>query len=133
VILVDSSAWISVDRADGSPADLLLTELIAHKRERLLATDPVLMEVLAGARTDRQAERLHRMLVSFAWAACDPVADFEGAARIYRQCRVAGVTPRNLVDCLIANVALRNDAELLAADRDFEQIASVVPLRLYRP
>ena len=47
--------------------------------------------------------------------------------------RVAGVTPRNLVDCLIANVALRNDAELLAADRDFEQIASVVPLRLYRP
>lgn len=131
MILVDSSAWISVDRADGSPADLLLTELIAHKRERLLATDPVLMEVLAGARTDRQAERLHRMLVSLAWAACDPVADFEGAARIYRQCRVAGVTPRNLVDCLIVAIALRTDAELLAVDRDFEQIARVVPLRLY--
>lgn len=131
MILVDSSAWISVDRADGSPADLLLTELIAHRRERLLATDPVLMEVLAGARTDRQAERLHRMLVSFAWAACDPVADFEAAARIYRQCRAGGITPRSLADCLIVAIALRTDAELLTADRDFEQIARVVPLRLY--
>lgn len=131
MILVDSSAWISVDRADGSSLDLLLTELIAHRREQLLATDPVLMEVMAGARTDRQAERLRRMLVSFAWAACDPIADFEAAARLYRQCRAAGITPRNLTDCLIAAIALRTDAELLAADRDFELIAQVVPLRLH--
>jgi hypothetical protein len=31
----------------------------------------------------------------------DPAADFDAAARIYRRCRQAGVTPRGLVDCMI--------------------------------
>ncbi len=95
------------------------------------ATEPVLMEVLAGARTDADADRLRHMLMSLTWLSCDPVSDFEAAARIYRQCRAGGVTPRSLADCLIAAIALRTDAELLASDRDFEQMASVVPLRLY--
>ena len=108
-----------------------LARLVSESRDQVAVSEPVLMEVLAGARTDAQAARLRRLMTSVAWAGLDPVADFEGAARIYRHCRAAGVTPRNLVDCLIANVAMRHEAELLAADRDFEQIARVVPLRLY--
>ena len=38
------------------------------------------------------AERLHRMLVSFAWAACDPIADLE-AADLER-----GITPDAVLD-----------------------------------
>ena len=37
---------------------------------------------------------------------------------------------RSLIDCLIAVVAIRHDATLLATDRDFEALASVTPLRL---
>jgi predicted nucleic acid-binding protein len=87
------------------------------------------MELLAGgARTsDRVTERLLR---SFAWLAFDPVSDFAGAARVYRLCRAAGVTPRGLIDCMVVQVALRTDSQLLAADRDFEAIARVMPLQL---
>ncbi len=131
MILVDSSAWIEYDRGSGVPVHHALARLVSESRDQVAVSEPVLMEVLAGARTDAQAARLRRLMTSVAWAGLDPVADFEGAARIYRHCRAAGVTPRNLVDCLIANVALRHEAELLAADRDFEQIARVVPLRLY--
>ena len=131
MILVDSSAWIEFDRASDSAVDRALSRLIALEAGSLAATEPVLMEVLAGAPTESQVGRLRAILTSFGWIACDPVADFEGAAGIYRQCRSRGITPRSLCDCLIANVALRHDAELLTADRDFEQIARVVPLRLY--
>jgi predicted nucleic acid-binding protein len=58
------------------------------------------------------------------------VADFEGAARVYRSCRAAGVTPRGLLDCMIVSIALRTRSSLLCLDRAFEQIANVVPLTL---
>lgn len=98
--------------------------------DEIAVTEPVLMEVLAGARDEGAAERLRRMLGSFGWIPLDPVADFEGAAIIYRACRSGGVTPSGLVDCLIANVALRTGTPLLAADADFAKIATVVPLQL---
>lgn len=87
------------------------------------------MEVLAGARDSKRAHELRRLLTSFEWIPAESVADFEGASTIYRSCRAAGVTPRGLIDCMIVNIAIRSGAELLAADRDFEKIATVVPLR----
>lgn len=131
MILVDSSAWIDFDRASRSVADRELTRAIANDPEAVAVTEPILMEVLAGARSETDAQRLRNMLTSLAWIPCDPVADFEGAATIFRLCRAGGVTPRSLDDCLIAAVAIRGDAELLTADRDFEQIARVVPLQLH--
>jgi predicted nucleic acid-binding protein len=50
--------------------------------------------------------------------------------KIYRTCRRAGVTPRGLIDCMIAAVAMRNNAELLAYDGDFVKLATIVSLRL---
>lgn len=44
-------------------------------------------------------------------------------------CRRAGESPRRLVDCLIAAVAIAHDVALLHADADFEVIALHVPLR----
>lgn len=88
------------------------------------------MEVLAGARDESRHDDLRRLLTSFRWLPADPVADFEGATRIYRACRAAGVTPRGLIDCMIANIAIRTGSVLLASDHDFGEIARVVPLRL---
>jgi predicted nucleic acid-binding protein len=42
----------------------------------------------------------------------------------------AGTPVCTLNDCLIAVMALRSDASLLARDRDFASIARHVPLRL---
>lgn len=130
MILVDTSAWIDFDRAAGTTADQILTERIREGGTEIATTEPVLGEVLAGARTDVDAARLRQLLHSFGWISCEPVADFEGAAKIYRACRAGGITPRGLIDCAVASIAIRSGAELLAADRDFEAMATVVPLRL---
>lgn len=131
MILADSSAWIEYDRGSGAPAHVGLAREISRAPSSVAGTEPVLMEVLAGASRQSDAERLRAMLTSLAWIPCDPVTDFEGAATLYRRCRAQGITPRSLDDCLIATIALRADAVLLTADRDFEQIARVMPLRLY--
>ena len=129
MILADTSAWVEYDRATGSAVDTRMTELIAI--EGLLAvTEPVAMEVLAGARSEAREAELRRLLGRFTLLGVDAVADFEGAARIYRGCRAAGVTPRNLVDCLIAAVARRRGAALLASDVDLERVARVVGIQL---
>jgi hypothetical protein len=129
VILVETSAWVEYDRATSSVIDQRLTALISAG-EDIAATEPVLMEVLAGARDEATSTRLRRLLTSFGWIPADAGADFEGAARVYRSCREAGVTPRGLIDCMIASIALRADASLLTADSDFAAMARVLPLRL---
>ena len=133
MILVDTSAWVEYDRATGSPTDQSVTALISAGGTDLAVSEPVLMEVLAGATDEQRHSDLRRLLTSFRWIGADRVADFEGAAKIYRSCRAAGVTPRGLVDCMIANIAIRTGARLLTADRDFAAIATIVPLRLALP
>lgn len=125
MILVDTSAWVEYDRATGSSVDLRLTDLIGAD-EAVTLTEPVTMELLAGARSDSGEERMRRLLLRFALAPVDPVSDFDAAARIYRRCRARGVTPRRLIDCLIAAVAWRTGASLLAADVDLARIAEVI-------
>jgi predicted nucleic acid-binding protein len=129
VILADTSAWVEYDRATGSAVHRRLRELIAGE-DRLAVTEPVVMEVLAGARSEARAADLRRLLGRFTLLGVDAVADFEGAAWIHRRCRAAGVRPRGLVDCLIAAVARRRGAALLASDADLERVARVVGIEL---
>lgn len=129
MILADTSAWIEYDRATGSTADQRLTELIATDGP-LMFTEPVLMEVLAGARNDAREADLRRMLLRFRLARFDAVADFEGGTRIYRRCRQAGITPRGMVDCMIAAVAHRRGLALLAWDADMFRLAQVIGIEL---
>ena len=88
------------------------------------------MEVAAGARTDEREARLRRLLRRFELLGFDEAIDFDGATKIYRRCRQAGVTPRGLIDCMIATVALRNEADLLAADADLVRVARVMGIDL---
>jgi len=125
MILADTSAWVEYDRATRSDVDERLTELI-RSDGTLAVTEPVIMEVLAGARSDEREASLRRLLLRFDLLRFDVAADFDGAARIYRSCRRAGVTPGGLVDCMIAAVARRHGATLLARDADMTRVAEVV-------
>lgn len=129
MILADTSAWVEYDRATGSRVDRRLTELIGDEGP-LAVTEPVIMEVVAGARSDDREDDLRRMLLRFDLLAFDVAADFDAAASIYRQCRRVGVTPRGLIDCMIASVARRNQATLLAADADLSRVAEIVGIDL---
>jgi predicted nucleic acid-binding protein len=132
VILADTSAWVEYDRATGSAADLRLSELIAAEGP-VAVTEPVIMEVLAGARSDAREIDLRRLLLRFHLYHFDAAADFDAAARIYRRCRQAGITPRGLIDCMIAAVAWREQAALLACDADLLRVARVVGIELDEP
>ncbi len=130
MILADTSAWIEYLRATDSDVHLRLRSML-QRGEELATTDVVLMEVLAGARSDRERDELRRLL----YGRCTflPLlgpADYELAAELYRRCRRGGETVRKLTDGLIAVVAIRAEMEVLHRDGDFEAIARHAPLRL---
>lgn len=129
MILADTSAWVEYDRATGSAADRRVAELI-DAAGPLAVTEPVVMEVLAGARDGRREEDLRRLLLRFELLSFDAVSDFDGAVAIYRRCRAAGVTPRGMLDCMIAAVAWRTGARLLSHDADMDRVAGVVEIEL---
>ncbi len=132
MILADTSAWVEYDRATGSATDRRVSALIAEEGP-IAVTEPVIMEVLAGARSETRETDLRRLLLRFHLYHFDAAADFDGAARIYRRCRQAGITPRGLVDCMIAAVAWRHQATLLACDSDLEHVARAIGIELDEP
>ena len=132
MILADTSAWVEYDRATGSATDRRLSEHIAAD-ESIAVTEPVIMEVLAGARSDSREADLRRLLLRFRLCHFDPAIDFDGAMRIYRRCRQVGVTPRGLIDCMIAAVAWRQQAAILACDVDLERVARLIGIELDQP
>jgi predicted nucleic acid-binding protein len=116
-------------RATESPADHRLVQLLERGAD-LATTEPIEMELLAGARDPDDELRIESAL-----AACGliPVTGPEAwrrAALVYRSCRQRGVTPRRLLDCVIAAVAIRAKIQVLAHDRDFELIARHTSLEL---
>ncbi len=129
MILVDSSAWVEFLRATGSPVHLRLRSALKEKAD-LASTDVVVMEILAGARDNADRDRLRRLLYGLRFLVVEGPTDYERAAELYRLCRSGGETPRKLTDCLIAAVAIRNEAELLCEDTDFLTIARHTKLRL---
>lgn len=129
IVLVDSSAWVEFDRQTSSAVDERLTHLIATT-DTVATTEPVIMEITAGARTAARETDLRRMLNRFQLLRFDAPVDFAGATRIYRRCRADGITPRGLVDCMIASVAWRTGATLLCQDADLIRIANLVGVSL---
>ena len=128
MILADTSAWIEFLRGGEGRVAGRLAELIAAGEVAI--TEPVAMEVLAGARSAEHENELRRLLAIAAMARVGDLGSWERAGTIFRVCRAAGVTLRSQLDCLVAAVAIREDLAVLHADRDFDLIARCVPLRL---
>lgn len=123
--LVDTSVWIDVFRR---PRRIDLPALIDP--DEIVTCLPVAQEVLQGFRDDH-AFRVARDAMRALPLVEAPLgrAVFEDAVDLFRLARRNGVTVRSSTDCLIAVCALRNDLTLLHHDRDFDQIAKVVPVR----
>ena len=131
MIAVDTTIWIDFLEARGTPFDLRLQALIGAKAP-LALTDVVYCEVLQGIVEDVKFRRTREILRTFPILRVRGLKTFEHAAEIYRACRRKGFTIRNTVDCLIAATCLEANVDLYQNDRDFEVIAKVRGLRLYR-
>ena len=125
MIMVDSSAWIEFPRDTGSEICEAVENVLD---EDIAVSDPIRMEVLAGARDENHLDQLRRLLGRCAHVEAIPV-DYDNAAILYRQCRINGETVRKLVDCLIAAIAIRHECPLLHNDSDFAALARLTPLQ----
>jgi len=128
-MLVDTSVWIDFFNGYESKQAEHLASAIAEA-EPIIVPGIVLTELLLGLNNDAEAARISNLLEAFDVVAEPNRADYIEAARIYRLCRAKGFTIRSTIDCLIAQLCLRDDLALLTKDRDFKAIAHCVPLRL---
>lgn len=128
MIVIDTSAWVEFLRATGSDENLAVRRLVASGE--VLVPDVVQMELLVGTKSEETADDLARFLARFVALPSSSPADHEHAAALYRLVRRNGQTVRSVLDCLIAAMALRVDAPVLARDRDFTALAAVSDLRL---
>ena len=123
MLIADSSAWVEYLRGTGSPAHLALRDAVT--RDEVVVPEPVKAELLVRARSNDELRALRRMLEHFEVMLITPRDDLDQAVALHLQCRSVGVTPRGLVDCTIAAMAVRSGLPLLHHDRDFAALAPV--------
>ena len=128
-MIVDTSVWI--DYFNGHPSREAQRLARAIEDGELIGIPGlVLTEILLGLKNDAEAQRIGSLLDAIDWIAEPSKADYAAAAEIYRACRAQGITVRSTIDCLIAQLAIREQRAVLAKDRDFAAIAKIKPLRL---
>jgi hypothetical protein len=129
VILVDTSVWIEVFRAQ-RPLDL---EAVLDFDE-VVTCLPVVQEVLQGFRDERAYRQARDAMLSLPIVESPvPQELFLEAVDLYRAARRAGLTVRSSVDCLIAACAIRHDLEVLHRDRDYAGLSEISALRQRLP
>jgi predicted nucleic acid-binding protein len=131
VILVDTGVWIDYFNGHGSPSSLALTRLIDEGQTgSLLIGDLILLELLQGFRSEREATATRDALQHISVIELGGIARAVSAAANYRLLRSRGITVRTTIDCLIATFCIEEDVELLQRDRDFRPFAEHLGLRL---
>ena len=131
MIVVDSSVWIDFFAARGTGFDRHLTALVEDDAPIALV-DIVYAEVLRGIRDEGMFQRTRVSLRAHPILRPRGLETFETAANLYRTARRRGLTIRRSVDCLIAATCLEAGAEIFHNDRDFDALARVSDLMIYR-
>ncbi|MFC6326129.1 PIN domain nuclease [Microbacterium koreense] len=130
MILVDTSAWIEYLRGSDHPVTSRLTDLI-ERGVPLTITEPIVMELLAGATTPRLEQSVGRLVDGLRVTPVDSLLDYRAAAQLHVASRRNGHPIRSLMDCLIAAVAIRRGIAVLHGDRDFDYLAEISPLQVH--
>ena len=122
MILADTSAIVQItrDRSGKLPA-----ELLARFPGGIVVTPFTRLEIMIGARDERNWRRLRRLMSRYAPAEIG-AEDWEAAARVVDM-RRSGLSVSDPLDCCIAQEALSRNLPLLHRDRDFEKIRRVRP------
>ena len=130
MIVVDTSVWIDVINGTETAAANTCVELI-ESGQSVALTGVILTEILQGIRSEREADEVAEQLRAYPILHLDDTADYELAAHLYRSARSAGITVRNMADCLIAAPCVRSGVPILHSDADFDRLASCTDLEIY--
>jgi len=124
MFLIDSSVWIEYFRSKGSQKVKERVRAVLQKDEAV-SCGVIIVEILRGARNEKDFQVLKESLVSLPQIAIDDTV-IQRASRwgflLDRKGKVVSTT-----DLLIASAAYKK-ASLLHSDIDFEVIASVTDL-----
>jgi len=129
VIAVDSSVWIDLFNGRPTRQTEVLDQLMADPEMPVLVGEIVMYEVLAGFRSQAEAERNRLLLESLILVS---MLDFELVPRAvanYQRLRRRGITP-GTIDMIIGTWCIETGAELLTGDRHFEPMRDHLGLRL---
>jgi predicted nucleic acid-binding protein len=118
VIVVDTSVWIDFFNGLPTPKAQRLHDLLGQ--QPLLVGDLILLEILQGFGSERDARRVQEALSGFDVAAMLSPGLAVKAASNYRQLRRAGITIRKTIDLIIGTFCIEHGHELLHADRNFD-------------
>ena len=127
-MLVDTSVWIDYFNGHSSPQSDRLADAIAGG-ESIALPGLVWTEILLGIRNDEEAARIAGLLDAFEYVPEPNRSDYVAAAGIYRGCRSRGYTVRSTIDCVLAQLCIRDQRAILCKDRDFQAISRCFPLR----
>ena len=121
-MLVDTSVWIDFFKQNETEESRYLASEIDRGGD-IVICGVVLTEILMGFRSEKDAREIAETLLAFPVCQDLDRAGYGQAAALYRKCRANGYTIRSTVDCLIAQICIRDNLSLLTRDRDFEIIA----------
>lgn len=127
MIVVDTSVCVDHLRGKETPG-------VARLRDDLMRGEGVAIsgiirtELLQGV-AEHSVGALTRELEALPLVVYE-ATDFDLAAWLYRAAREAGMTVRNVTDCLIAAPCIRLGVPILHSDADFDKVASISELRL---
>jgi predicted nucleic acid-binding protein len=130
-LFVDTSVWSLALRRDAPPSEPEVRELLRAIKggDDIITTGLVLQELLQGFSGPRNRERIVDRFAALPLLVPDR-ADYIDAAELRNRCRRSGVQI-GTVDALLAQLCIRNDLTMLAADRDFEQMSRHCTLKLW--
>ncbi|MCP9290236.1 type II toxin-antitoxin system VapC family toxin [Gracilimonas sediminicola] len=129
MILVDTSVWIDyfngVSTKHTDSLDRILSE------QFVLVGDIILTEILQGFDSDKEFRLAKQALDSLDCVHLGGKSLAIKAASNFRFLRSKGITIRKTVDVLIGSWCIEHEVELLHNDKDFDQIATQLPLQIY--
>lgn len=83
---------------------------------------------MQGAASEKDLERLAGYLgTQRFYRPEDATGGYREAARLYLRCRRDGITVRGTIDCILARISIEHGLFLLHDDRDFSNMARVIP------
>ena len=129
MILVDTSVWINYFNGLSTKQTDSLDRILSD--QTVLLGDIILTEILQGFDSEKEFQLAKQALDPLDCVQLGGKSLAIKAASNFRFLRSKGITIRKTVDMLIASWCMEQNIELLHHDKDFDRIATQLPLKVY--
>lgn len=131
-LFVDTSVWSLAFRRD-APSDAAQVQALRNALaagDSIFTTGLILQELLQGVAGPKARDALVERFAALPFLIPDR-EDHVQAATLYQACRKKG-RQVTTIDVLLAALCIRHGLIMLSRDRDFEHIAAIEPLKLWK-